>query len=161
MNDLYAIGLLLTLGVLAMTFGVLALYAHTIMPGLKKETDPTFVRAFQAIDRAIINPFFMLQFFLPIFLLGGLLWHAINKETQDITLLGLALVLYIVAVVLTMAVNVPLNDAIKQVDSNADNSALSKARQVFNEHRWTTANVGRTVATLGAAACVFFVLLSQ
>ncbi|WP_327586870.1 hypothetical protein OHA25_07590 [Nonomuraea sp. NBC_00507] len=39
--------------------GVFVLYAHTIMPGLGKTDDRTFVGAFQAIDRAIINPWFL------------------------------------------------------------------------------------------------------
>ena len=34
------------------------------MPGLKTTDDRTFVAAFQAIDRAIINPWFMLTGFL-------------------------------------------------------------------------------------------------
>ena len=43
--------------------GVFGLYAHTIMRGLGTTDDRTFVGAFQAIDRAIINPLFMLTFF--------------------------------------------------------------------------------------------------
>jgi uncharacterized membrane protein len=39
--------------------GVFGLYAHTIMPGLGRTDDRTFVGAFQAIDRAIINPWFL------------------------------------------------------------------------------------------------------
>jgi hypothetical protein len=39
--------------------GVYGLYAHTIMPGLGRTDDRTFVGAFQSIDRAIINPWFM------------------------------------------------------------------------------------------------------
>ena len=41
-----------------------ALYAHTIMPGLKHTDDHTFVAAFQATDRAIINPWFMISAFV-------------------------------------------------------------------------------------------------
>lgn len=39
------------------------LYAHTIMPGPGRTDDRTFVGAFQAIDRAIINPWFLPAFF--------------------------------------------------------------------------------------------------
>jgi uncharacterized membrane protein len=39
--------------------GVFWLYDHTIMPGLGKTDDRTFVGAFQAFDRAIINPWFL------------------------------------------------------------------------------------------------------
>src|SRR2546423_2822601 len=50
--------------------GVMALYAHTIMPGLKKTDDHTFVAAFTSIDRAITGPLFMLTFFGALILIG-------------------------------------------------------------------------------------------
>ena len=43
--------------------GVFAIFAHTIMPGLRKTDDRTFVSAFQQLDRAIINPWFMITAF--------------------------------------------------------------------------------------------------
>src|SRR5689334_1859433 len=43
--------------------GVLGHYAHTLMPALRRVDDRTFVRAFQAIDRAILNPWFTVPFF--------------------------------------------------------------------------------------------------
>ena len=39
--------------------GVFALYGNTLMPGLRATDDRTFVGAFQSIDRAIINPWFL------------------------------------------------------------------------------------------------------
>src|SRR6266511_4264740 len=57
-----------TMGLMA---GVFALYAHTIMPGLGRTDDRTFVGAFQSIDRAIINPLFLATF-LGAFIFTGL-----------------------------------------------------------------------------------------
>ena len=51
------LGATLTMGLVA---GVFALFAHTIMPGLHRTDDRTFVTAFQQMDRAIINPWFMI-----------------------------------------------------------------------------------------------------
>jgi uncharacterized membrane protein len=42
--------------------GVFGSYANSVMPGLGRTDDRTFVGAFQAIDRAIINPVFMAAF---------------------------------------------------------------------------------------------------
>src|SRR6478736_3305346 len=42
--------------------GVLGHYAHTLIPALRRVDDRTFVTAFQAIDRAILNPWFMVAF---------------------------------------------------------------------------------------------------
>jgi uncharacterized membrane protein len=46
----------ITTGLMAGAFG---LYANTIMPGLRRTDNRTFVGAFQAIDTAIINPWFL------------------------------------------------------------------------------------------------------
>ena len=58
--DTLRVGVLLlatvTTGLVA---GVFCLNADEIMPGLSRTDDRTFVAAFQSIDRAIINPWFM------------------------------------------------------------------------------------------------------
>jgi uncharacterized membrane protein len=43
--------------------GVFAPYAHTIMPGLGKTDEHTFIAAFESIDRQINNPWFMTSAF--------------------------------------------------------------------------------------------------
>lgn len=58
---------IVTMGLVA---GVFGLYAHTIMPGLRHADDQTFVAAFQSIDKAIINPWFMTTFFGALLLTG-------------------------------------------------------------------------------------------
>ena len=103
------IGATFTMGLVT---GAFALYAHAIMPGLKTTDDRTFVAAFQSIDRAIINPWFMLTAFLGalVFTIAAL---ALNVGRDALPWVAIALGLYVVAVVITFAVNVPLNDAIK------------------------------------------------
>ena len=102
-------GATLTMGLIA---GAFALYAHTIMPGLRKTDDRTFVAAFQQIDRAIINPWFMITAFggaLVLTLAAGVA----NRGTPAFPWIAAAFGLYLVAVIVTIAVNVPMNDAIK------------------------------------------------
>src|SRR4029450_4781489 len=55
----FLLGATVTTGLMA---GVFGLYAHTIMRGLTSTDDRAFVGAFQSIDRAILNPLFMLSF---------------------------------------------------------------------------------------------------
>ena len=108
-------GATITMGLVA---GVFALYAHTIMPGLRKTDDRTFVAAFQQVDRAIINPWFMITGFagaLVLTLAAGLA----NRGTPALPWIAAAFGLYLVAVVVTVAVNVPLNDAIKAAGNPA------------------------------------------
>jgi uncharacterized membrane protein len=39
--------------------GMFYVFSHAIMPGLGRANDRTFVGGFQAIDKAIVNPWFL------------------------------------------------------------------------------------------------------
>src|SRR3954453_22642201 len=98
LKTLVLLGATLTMGLAA---GVFALYAHTVMPALKTLDDRTFVASFQALDRAIINPWFMLGGFA-----GALVLTAGAALTQRgeaaLPWILIALGLYLIAVVITM-----------------------------------------------------------
>jgi uncharacterized membrane protein len=148
MNEGYYEALLLiTLVLVASICGILALYSHTIMPGLKKLNNTTFVASFQAIDRQIINPVFMFQFFAPVILLIGLAYYAYSQQLAEAKYIYIAAASYLVAVVITMAVNVPLNDGIKKVADITSTQSLANARARFNESKWLVFNHIRTVFT--------------
>ena len=135
----------LTMGLVV---GVIALYAHTIMPGLRKTDDRTFVAAFQQIDRAIINPWFMITAFggaLVLTLVAGIA----NRGTPALPWIAAAFGLYLVAVIITVAVNVPLNDAIKAAGDPA-RIDVTQVRAQFYEARRAAWNLVR-VATSGPA----------
>jgi uncharacterized membrane protein len=141
-----------------MAAGAIALYAHTIMPGLKKTDDRTFVAAFQSIDRAIINPWFML---------GGFAGALVCTAAAALTHLGrdalpwilAALVLYLVAVVIAIAVNVPLNDAIKAAGDPDHIRDLGAVRDRFDETRWAAWNLVRVATSVAAFACLAWALV--
>lgn len=139
------LGATLTMGLAAGTF---LLFAHTIMPGLHNTDDRTFVGAFQHIDRAIINPWFMITTFL-----GALVFTAAaaitNRGTPAMRWIIAALVLYLLAVVITVAVNVPLNDAIKAA-GDPSHIDVALVRQKFHESRWVAWNLIRVAATTPA-----------
>jgi len=112
--------------------------------------DRTFVTAFQAIDRAILNPWFMVAFFgAPVLAVAGavLVWG--DGGAQRVWLL-VAAVLLIAGVVMTVAVNVPLNDAIKAAGEPDRIPDLAAVRAAFHESRWATWNLVRTVTTVVA-----------
>jgi uncharacterized membrane protein len=138
-------GATLTMGLVAGTF---LLYAHTIMPGLHKTDDRTFVGAYQQIDRSIINPWFMITAF------GGALVFTIaaaitNRGTPPMGWIIAALVLYLIVVVITVAINVPLNDAIKAAGDPA-HIDVATVRQHFHESRWAAWNLVRVAAATPA-----------
>jgi len=142
-KGLLLIGLILS----ATVVGILALYSHTIMPGLRKVDDATFVKSFQAIDRQIINPVFMLQFFLPLLVLGLAAFYGYKHHLIEAKYIYAALICYFLAVVITVAVNVPLNDGIKKAGDVTNSEAASTARGQFNEAKWLLFNHIRTVLT--------------
>src|SRR4051794_39150696 len=144
------LGATLTMGLIT---GAFALYAHTVMPGLKSTDDRTFVAAFGAMDRAIINPWFMVFGFAGalVLTLAATLTHIGRDAFPWIVA---ALVLYGLAVVITIAVNVPLNDALKAAGDVDRISDLAAVREHFHEGRWAAFNLVRTVTSIGAFACL-------
>jgi uncharacterized membrane protein len=142
----------------AMT-GVFGIYANAVMPGLRTTDDRTFVGAFQAIDRAIINPLFMLAF------LGALVISAVAAglkagERSVLLWVAAAFALYLAVVVITLAVNVPLNDALKAAGDPDRIADLAAVRDRFDEARWIGWNIVRTVLSAAAFASLAWALVA-
>ena len=148
----------ITMGLMA---GVFGLYAHTIMPGLRRTDDRTFVVVFQAIDRAILNLWFMASFFGALVLSG--LAAALHLDADDRSVLPwivAAFVLYLVAVVVTLAVNVPRNDAIKAAGDPDRIRDLKGVRERFGEASWAAWNLVRTLTSTAAFGCLAWALVA-
>lgn len=143
----------------ASVLGIVALYSHTIMPGLKNTDNATFVRSFQAIDRQIINPIFMLQFFAPLFLLGIGAFYAHKHHLVEAKYIYIALVCYFVTVLITIIVNVPLNDGLKKLTNLQGAESFANARTQFQESKWLVFNHIRAaftlLATLATSAAIW------
>jgi uncharacterized membrane protein len=137
---------------------VFTLYAHTIMPGLHTTDDRTFVGAFQAIDRAIVNPWFMATAFVGPVVLTAAATIA-NRKEPAFAWTATALALFVVAAVITIAVNVPLNDAIKAAGDPDRIADLALVRQKFHETRWAAWNLVRVATTAAAFGSLLWALL--
>jgi uncharacterized membrane protein len=124
---------------------------------LRKTDDRTFVGAFQQIDRAIINPWFM------IFAFGGALVltaaaGVANRGTPAFGWIAVALALYIICVIITVAVSVPLNDAIKAAGDPA-HIDVAQVRAQFGEARWATWNLLRVATSVPAFGLLTWALV--
>ena len=140
--------------------GVFGLYAHTIMPGLHRTDDRTFVGAFQAIDRAIINPWFMSCFFGALVLTGlAAALHLGPGSRGALPWILAAFVLYLATVVITLVVNVPLNDAIKAAGEPDRIADLAEVRRNFNEAGWRAWNLVRVALNTTAFGCLALALI--
>ncbi|MEI7057433.1 DUF1772 domain-containing protein [Nocardioides sp. CCNWLW239] len=162
-EDLRTLALLAATMTMGLMAGYFALYAHTIMPGLATTDDRTFVGSFQALDRAIINPWFMVSGFLGALVLTALAAALSFGAGQRRLLVWVvvALALYLLAFVLTIAVHLPLNDALKAAGAPDRISDLAAVREAFDEARWARWNLVRTLATTAAFGCLAWSLVLQ
>ncbi len=140
--------------------GVFQLYAFAIMPGLGRTDDRTFVGAFQQIDRAIVGPWLFFFFF------GALVFTALAAalhfgadERSALPWIGGAFVLYLAVFVITIAINVPLNDQIKAAGEPGAIADLAAVRERFHEARWVGWNSFRAVASTVAFGCLAWALV--
>jgi uncharacterized membrane protein len=131
--------------------GVFYVYAHAIMPGLRKVDDRSFVASFQAIDRAIINPWFIPVFIGALVLL--VVATALHAGEAALPWIAAALVFYLATFAITMRVNVPLNDALKAA-GDPDQIDVAAVRERFGEERWARFNTVRAVACTVALGCL-------
>lgn len=138
--------------------GVFFAYSMSVMPGLARTDDRTFVAVFQAIDRAIINPVFLLTF------LAALVFPA----AATVLLIGqwaafgwtlAAFALYLAVVMITGRVHVPRNNAIKAA-GDPDRIDVAAAREYFEEAVWIRWNAVRVVLNLAALGCLAAALVA-
>ena len=140
--------------------GVFQLYNFAIMPGLGRTDDRTFVGAFQQIDTAIIGPWLFLWFFgaLGLTALAAALYIGAD-ERSALPWIGGAFILHLAVVVITMSINVPLNDKIKAAGDPGRIADLAAVRERFHEPRWVGWNLFRAVAATVAFGCLAWALV--
>ncbi|GAA2665635.1 anthrone oxygenase family protein [Streptomyces aculeolatus] len=141
--------------------GLFYVWSYSVMPGLARASDRTFVESFQQMNRAMMNGWFALTFggaFLFLLLAGGLLLGADgDQRSRTLPWLIAALVLYVAMFVITFAVNVPMNndlDAAGAVDQIKDLAGLRERV----EDRWVRWNNVRSVVTVLSFGCVSWAL---
>jgi len=130
--------------------GVFYGFSTFIMQGLARVPGPEGIRAMQAINITVINPFFLGVFIGTALLLLGLAVVAglnLGQPGAIYVLAGAALyVLGCFAV--TMVCNVPLNNALAAVDAGSADGAALWARYLRD---WLFWNHVRTAASLAGA----------
>ncbi len=135
----------LTMGLIA---GFFFDWAVSIMPALAQTDDRTFVVVMQKTITTINGSSTFLLSFMGAFVFTGaaaILQHRLGARAAVRWILA-ALALYMVAIVITMGVHFPLNEALASAgdpDKIADIAALRKDV----EESWVNAHVVRTVAT--------------
>ena len=125
-------------------------WATGVMPGLAHVDDRTFVSALQQINVAIVNPLFVATFVgAPI--LAGAAVALGGPEARPWAIAATALA--VGTVVITVAGNIPLNDALAAAGAEDSIDDLAAVRADF-ESRWVLLNVARCLTSAGALTCL-------
>jgi uncharacterized membrane protein len=136
-------GATLTTGLIA---GIFYAYACSVTLGLALLPDEQYVEAMQAINATVRNGVFAFSFFgAALFLVLALVVHTPRLRTRRFMLIALAAVLYIGGgFMLTFLVNVPMNQELALVSSEAAPATLAQIRAEY-EGPWNFWNGVRTV----------------
>jgi uncharacterized membrane protein len=146
----------MTVGLIA---GLLAAFSYSVMPGLAGTDDRAFVDVMQRINVAIINGWFGFCFF------GGLVFTALaavlhfsGDERAALPWIIGAFVLYGAALIITLRVNVPLNNALEAAGNPDRIADLSAVRERF-EDKWVRWNTIRAVVSVAGFGCLTWALV--
>ncbi|WP_392543975.1 anthrone oxygenase family protein [Oryzobacter telluris] len=143
-----------TSGLLA---GVYLFYAHTVMPAVRALPDRPAVDTFAALDRRIVNPVFMATAFLgaPV-LTATALAMSWNQPTR--WWVAAALVLHLVATVVTARVHLPRNAAATAQAAGDERYSATTARVALDEPTWARWNLVRVTASVAALTALAWAL---
>ncbi|MBT8313638.1 MAG: DUF1772 domain-containing protein, partial [Maribacter sp.] len=109
--SLETVVLFITIVLTGLTAGLCFTWTNAITPGLGELDDLGFLQAFQQMNRAIINPTFIIVFFGPF--IGNLLTIYLKYQSMDKAFwvfIGAAVLFMLGVVFVTLFKNVPLND---------------------------------------------------
>ena len=142
----------------ALVGGIFFAFSTFVMAGLGRIPPEQGIAAMQSINITVLNPLFFSAFFGTGMLCLALLAAALlNWQQPGSALLVAASLLYLVGCIgLTMAANVPLNDALAAVQPGTPEAASLWSRYL---DVWTAWNHVRTVAPLAAAALFIIALI--
>jgi uncharacterized membrane protein len=140
--------------------GIFFAFSTFVMKALAQLQPAQGITAMQSINITVINPWFFVAFFgtaatcLLLTISSLLKWH----QPGAVFLLIGSLLYLIGTVLVTIAFNVPLNDALAIAKPNSPESADLWARYLTN---WTVWNHVRTIAALAAATLLTIALCNQ
>jgi uncharacterized membrane protein len=152
-----------TLLIAAITLGMMAglfyAYAGSVMPGLRGADDRTVVDAMQRFNTAIQNGLFLLLFLGALGSTGvAAVLHTGAARRPVFVPVVVALVLYALTLLITFAVNIPLNNRLAQAGPAQRLADPGAVRTAFYG-RWVRWNIVRTLACAGAFGAMCWALV--
>lgn len=133
--------------------GLLYAYSCSVMPGLARTDDRTFVTAMRAINVAILNGRFALITLGALVTTPAALALHLAPASPTWRWIAAAAVLQLAAVAVTARGNLPLNDALAAGIPTESMSRYNVTRTAF-EASWNRWHHLRTLASVAAFACL-------
>jgi uncharacterized membrane protein len=133
--------------------GLFYAYACSVLPGLARGDDKTFVEAMRGINIAIVNPVFMVTFLGAPLLAGVAVFLNLGSRSLPWVIAGFVFLLAMI--VITGVVNIPLNNAL---ESGGDDYAAVRARF---ETVWVRWNVLRALVSTAGFGCLVAAVLTR
>ena len=132
--------------------GLLYGWSVSVIPGTKRVPAGNYVDTMQHINRAIINPAFVVPFMgIPLVLGAAAVVQFRAGDHRRGWLLTGATATYLVGVLgVTVGGNVPLNDALDAFDLRGSTSDAVERRRTTYERPWNRWHHLRTVASVGS-----------
>jgi len=130
----------------ALMAGLFFSFSIAVTRGLKQLDDKSYLRAMQKINKAILNPVFLLSFLgAPVLLMATTVLRFITDHQLFMWMVVISLVYIGGVFMVTMFCNVPLNNYLEQQEIDAlDPEAARAARSRF-EIPWNRYNHIRTL----------------
>lgn len=142
----------------ALVAGIFLAFSNFVMKALARIPPASGMAAMQSVNITVINPVFLGLFLgnaaACLILAAAVLWHW--PSSGGALILSGSLAYLIGTFLVTMAFNVPRNDALAPLDSGSE-EAVAKWRTYVDE--WTKYNHLRTLFALLAAACFMGALI--
>ncbi len=152
-STIVLVAALITAGLAA---GLFYAYACSVMPGLARTDDKTFVETMRGINVAIINPVFMLSFLGAPLLAGVAIFLHLGSETRSALPWVIAGFVFLLAMVLiTGGANIPMNNALENGKTN-----YAELRAAF-ETSWVRWNILRALVSTAGFGCLVGALLAR
>lgn len=147
--DTKIIVLLFTTLLTGLLAGIFFTWSNAITPGIGRLDDINYLRAFQNMNRTIVNPLFLVIIMGPLFLSFATAYLYKSNHLYIFWLLLIAAILYFVGVFLvTIMGNIPLNNLLDKTDLT--NISLENARSLRDqfELKWNNLHLVRTITSV-------------
>ena len=126
--------------------GLFFAWSISVIPGIQKVVDSTYLETMQSINRAILNPAFYVIFFGSVIFLSIGSIYEFNTNKNIFWLMLASSIFYLVGTVgVTVLGNVPLNDQLEVLNlGEMASNKISTFRELY-ETNWNRLHLIRTV----------------